>query len=101
MRQIYMKDFIENCYLALSGESVRHGRFLKFNSDERWWALTYEPAKDPGGEIIGISYNAVDITQRVLKEQKVIQQNKELKNIAYIQSHELRRPLSSILGFMH
>ncbi|RYE35649.1 MAG: hypothetical protein EOP42_06275, partial [Sphingobacteriaceae bacterium] len=42
-----------------------------------------------------------DITLRKEKGQKIIRQNKILKNIAWMSSHELRRPVASILGLIN
>lgn len=51
-------------------------------------------------EVIGVSYNATDITERIRQEKLVYAQNESLRKIAFIQSHELRRPVSSILGLV-
>ena len=53
------------------------------------------------GCIIGVSYNATDITEAKKNEQKIFAQNELLRNIAFVQSHELRKPVASILGLMH
>ncbi|WP_375583951.1 PAS domain S-box protein [Cyclobacterium xiamenense] len=39
-----------------------------------------------------------DVTQLKKNQETIIQQNENLRSIAWIQSHELRRPLSNILG---
>lgn len=62
--------------------------------------MTFDPGYNAEGEIIGISFNAYDITERKLNEQQILAKNHSLKQIAQIQSHELRRPVASILGFM-
>src|SRR5690606_29381899 len=41
-----------------------------------------------------------DITDRKLAEQKILLQNAKLREIARIQSHEIRRPLANILGII-
>lgn len=41
-----------------------------------------------------------DITDRKLAEQKILIQNAKLREIARIQSHEIRRPLANILGII-
>lgn len=55
----------------------------------------------PDGTIIGVSYNATDITDRIKQERLIFAQNESLRKIAFMQSHELRRPVSSILGLMN
>ena len=52
-------------------------------------------------EIIGISYIIRNVTERKLYEQKIIAQNQSLMHISYVQSHEYRGPLASILGLMN
>lgn len=55
--------------------------------------------------IEGLIINSRDITERKLQEEKLkeaisslYKQNSALKEIAFIQSHEVRRPLANILG---
>lgn len=48
-----------------------------------------------------VSAIIVDITEKVLADQKIKNQIRELKEIARIQSHEIRSPLSNILGLVN
>lgn len=48
-----------------------------------------------------VSAIIVDITEKVLAERKIKKQIHELKEIARIQSHEIRSPLSNILGLVN
>lgn len=97
----HVPAFVTNCNTALNGTAVELEKNLTYrNGQNLWWALTYEPARNTDGEIIGVSYNATDITRRIEQEQKVWMQNKSLRRIAYIQSHEMRRPVASILGLI-
>jgi light-regulated signal transduction histidine kinase (bacteriophytochrome) len=66
-----------------------------------WWNYNYAPALDAEGEIIGVSYNAINISDLKLKEQQSMAKDESLKAIAFIQSHEIRRPVSSIIGLMN
>jgi PAS domain S-box-containing protein len=97
----YAEDFINNYYLALKGKSNKIERQLQYAEQSKWWHLTFDPARNPEGEIIGVSYNGIDITKRMEQEQTVLAQNESLKKIAYIQSHELRKPVASIMGIMN
>lgn len=56
-------------------------------------------AKDTGKPISLIGTSR-DITQEVLAQQKIKLQNKVLRDIAFKQSHEVRRPLANILGMI-
>jgi len=42
----------------------------------------------------------IDITERKLQEQKIQEKNQKLTEIAFIQSHEVRRPVANILGLV-
>lgn len=96
----HLHTFIENYQTALSGHSVISEREIAYSDKTIYWYITYEPAYSEEGTIIGISYNATDITDRIQQERLVFSQNECLRKIAFIQSHELRRPVSSILGLM-
>ena len=66
-----------------------------------WWDATFEPALDKNNEIIGMSYLIRNITERKVREQKIIQQNESLLSIAHVQAHEFRAPLTTIMGLMN
>ncbi len=65
-----------------------------------WFDVTFEPARGTNNEIIGVAINATDITVRKRDADFINQQNDALQRIATIQSHELRRPVASLLGLM-
>ena len=58
----------------------------------------YRAKKD---EIIGVGCFARDITERLKTEEALIEQNERLKNIASLSSHELRRPVASMIGLLN
>ena len=100
VHQSNTEKFIENYKIALSGSVVSSEIELTYKDKTIYWYINYEPAYDVDGQITGVSYNASDITDRIKQERLVRSQNKSLREIAFIQSHELRRPVSSILGMM-
>jgi PAS domain S-box-containing protein len=99
---VYIDDFIKNVQTALGGETVSHERVVEFKGiDPRWFKISYNPTYDADGKIFGVSFNSTDITKRKQNEEKILKQNEALREIAYLQSHELRKPVASILGLMH
>lgn len=92
--------FVAECQQALAGQSIDYEREENYYGTTIWWHVTFDPGFDTEGNVISISLNATDITERKLNEQHILAQNDSLKSIAYIQSHELRRPVASILGLV-
>lgn len=97
----HLTGFIRNYNKVLSGTPMRSERQLKYDEEIITWFITYDPAWDCEGNILGMSLNAIDITEKIAKENKIISQFYALKEIAYIQSHDLRKPVSSIIGLMN
>jgi len=54
--------------------------------------------KSESGRILSLIGTNRDITDDILVQEKIKTQNKVLREIAFIQSHEVRRPLANILG---
>lgn len=98
----YVNDFAAHVQTALNGEMVSHERLVNIEGIEpTWLKITYNPTYDASGKIIGVSFNSTDITKRKQNEEKILHQNEALRKIAFLQSHELRKPVASILGLMH
>lgn len=54
--------------------------------------------KSESGRVISLIGTNRDVTEDVLVQEKIKAQNKVLREIAFIQSHEVRKPLANILG---
>jgi PAS domain-containing protein len=93
-------SFISAYGRSLQGEFIVYEKEFDFDGDIMWWCMTMEPGYNAEGEIIGISYNATNITERKIHQQQIMEQNETLMRIAHIQSHELRKPVASILGLI-
>ncbi len=93
--------FVQSSKKALQGEIVRGERHIKYVNAEYWLDICYEPARNPEGEIIGVSYSAVDISERVQARQQREEKERMLHSIAFNQAHGLRRPVSSIKGILN
>jgi len=97
----FVTTFIQLYSQALEGEKA----FVEGCTDYEemgmiWWEAAFETARNDMNEIIGVSYLIRDVTERKLKEQKIIDQNASLLRVAHIQAHEFRAPLTSIMGLM-
>jgi PAS domain S-box-containing protein len=66
-----------------------------------WWEANFEPASDHQGNIIGMSYLIRNISEQKEREQKILEQNQSLIDIAHIQAHEFRAPLTTIMGLLN
>lgn len=94
-------EFLTNFKEALLGKHVQNETPMMHIDQKIWWNYNYVPALDAEGEIIEVSYNAINISDLKLKEQQSDAKDESLRAIAYIQSHEIRRPVSSIMGLMN
>jgi PAS domain S-box-containing protein len=97
----FVDRFAAGFKLALAGE----GAFEEGSTDYGkhgiiYWEASFETAKDATGEIIGISYIIRDVTDRKVREHKILDQNQSLLKIAHLQAHEFRAPLTTITGMM-
>ncbi len=101
MHPEHMVKFKFNFQQALEGISISFDMLLSYETGDIWWDMSYHPVYATSGEIIGVSLNATDITGRKKHEMQVTEQNNALKEIARVQSHEVRRPVASILGLLN
>ena len=54
--------------------------------------------KSESGKVVRLIGTNRNVTEDILVQEKLKSQNKALRDIAFIQSHEVRRPLANILG---
>ncbi|MEO6522273.1 MAG: PAS domain S-box protein [Mucilaginibacter sp.] len=69
------------------------------NGEAYWVNIEFTPMFDDD-QFIGYISIHNNITVRKEKEAEITEQNSVLKNIAWLSSHEIRRPAASILGLM-
>ena len=62
--------------------------------------ISFNPIYNENGKISGVGCFARNITQRLKSEKAIIDQNERLRHIASLTSHELRRPVASMLGLI-
>jgi PAS domain S-box-containing protein len=95
------KQFTKYFALALTGKPVKREWILMPDTEHECWKETsFIPVKNNEGQVMGIALNSTDITTRKRHERLINIQNEALTRIAIIQSHELRRPVASLLGIM-
>ncbi len=66
-----------------------------------WWKFTIFPVYDYNNNMLGVAHNVKDITNQKLNEIEINRQNEVFKKIAWQQSHEVRRPVATILGLIN
>lgn len=88
------EDFMNNFQSALSGEPVEVKIRLSFKPGMALWFLVkYFPVYDNEQQVIGVAFNSTNID----KQQR---QYEQLNDIAKLYSHEIRRPVATILGII-
>lgn len=63
--------------------------------------ISFNPIRDREGNITGTGCFSRDITETKLHQLRIQEQNEKLKEIAWIQSHEVRVPVANILGLIN
>jgi PAS domain S-box-containing protein len=66
-----------------------------------WLDLDIQPLFNANNELNGFLGIETDITQQKAVMQLLTEQNEKFKEIAFLQSHVLRRPISSIIGLCY
>jgi PAS domain S-box-containing protein len=65
-----------------------------------WIRSEYTPVYD-GGVLIGVALRIVDITERKRHEIQIEMQTEILQQISWMQSHQTRQPVATILGLIN
>jgi K+-sensing histidine kinase KdpD len=65
-----------------------------------YWETYFNPIYNSTGEVIAAGCFSRNITDRLNIEKALINQNERLKHIATLSSHDLRRPVASMLGLI-
>jgi PAS domain S-box-containing protein len=93
---------------SLSGESFRTELHSKLNEETYYQEVSFHPIFLKNERIDGVSIFSRDITQRKKQENELIESrqnllevNQELDTFVYRASHDLKGPLSSMLGLIY
>jgi len=91
------QSFITNIQAAIKEErAVRKEETLFINGGEYWLRMSFTPIRNSEGKIYAVLINAIDITNLKNTESLLEEQNKGLREIAFLQSHIIRSPLANI-----
>jgi PAS domain S-box-containing protein len=74
---------------------------VSYKGREYWLRVTLHPVFDSAGEVSAVLVNTIDITAIKISEEALRKQNEELKQIAFLQSHIVRSPLTNIEGIIY
>jgi len=96
----FLEEFLQNCGKALQNEIVKTESVIPSPEGDISWHLTYEPAFDSEGNIVGVSYTATDITQAMRHGKTVTEQEHAFLQIERIISSELHKPLKQVKSAM-
>jgi PAS domain S-box-containing protein len=97
-RSLKWQQYLER---AFNGEAFKIIWEDKYAGKEVYEEISFNPIHDISDHIIGISCFSRDITTQYLHLRMIEKQNERLKEIAWSQSHEVRAPLSNIMGLVN
>lgn len=87
-------DLIAMYQRVLNGEQIE----LLEEYNHNWFQITIFKVVTEDGKAIGLAYNIINVTQNKQDQNRILEQNKKLKEIAWQQSHEVRSPVVNLLG---
>jgi PAS domain S-box-containing protein len=93
---------IERLSASLKEKIFFNEEIIKYkkNAESYWTELSVSPIYDEGGDFkFFVSIENV-ITERKEKEQKILAQHAMLQDVAWTNSHQLRRPVCSVIGLI-
>ena len=94
-----LKDFKIEFAQALSGKIIRaEHRFTTQSGKAMWIAVEYHPVKVIPNSSNKVALSFRNITRERLYEKKITAQNRKLKEVAFVSAHQLRGPITSLLG---
>jgi PAS domain-containing protein len=103
--EIAKQGFSISFGIAATGKKIQfveNFRLFKTTLDKKvvWLFIELQPVLNDDGIIEAVSMNIRDITKRKEIEEAIRKQNIQLKKIAWIQSHQIRKPVANILGLI-
>ncbi len=99
---VFDKDFAElrrSQYLrGLKGEHFTSVDRILINGRSHFVETSFAPIVSEQGEVTGVCCHSNDLTEQVLRMKMIEDQNKALREIAFMQSHHVRAPLARIMA---
>jgi len=83
---------------GLNGEKFSVDMDIEIDNQWRQTRVKLNPIYNANGKIFGVGCFLQNVTESKLYQKKIEQQNAQLREIAFITSHEVRVPLANILG---
>jgi PAS domain S-box-containing protein len=97
----FKESFLEAFEACLAGDARKFERkIIDPNNQNIWLEVYYYPAYNADNQIVGVCLSFLNISERKISEDKIQQQNEQLTEFAKLTSHQLRRPVASILGLI-
>ena len=92
-------DKFESCYqYALNGHAFKSVEDVLVNGRLRYTGVSFNPVFGENNKVTGVSCFARDITEQRQHLLRIEEQNTALREIAFIESHKVRGPVSTIMG---
>lgn len=99
------EDCVQVFNKVLTGKKHSYEKDFLHQEEISWYSVNMFPVYDDTKQILGLIISSEDITSRKMAELEreemtsdLIQHNKNLEQFAYIISHNLRSPVSNIVG---
>jgi PAS domain S-box-containing protein len=85
---------------AMTGEAYKITWTDTHEGRTNYEEISFNPIFDQGGNVSGISCFSRNITEQKEYQQKIERQNKQLRQIAWMQSHQVRNHVANIMGII-
>lgn len=97
---LFGQKWLENIRLSMQGQTIREEDMyvVPTTGKEICLDIVMNPIYDVADQLIGVGCISRDISERKKTEEQMSKQLSQLREIAWIQSHELRQPLTNIMG---
>lgn len=95
-REVFFASFVQ-CF---DGQVVQGETLYRIGEKSLWISYIFYPVYDDTNTLLGVAVSLRNIDKKKKYEIKLSKQNKLLREIAWMESHELRGPLATIIGLI-